>query len=136
MDSNEVQIDKHIVAAKKPQGTWRGLNSIKKKERGKKSAGLNFKFTYARRMQGMIMNIRPIEGASTTLYHFLTRIAGKITNIQNEEVIFSTENGKQKEVDNKGWFGDRIRIWKPSNIRILCEWRDSSKAQLTWFDIM
>ena len=48
------------------------------------------------------MNIRPIECASTTLYQFLTRIAGKITNIQNEEVIFSTENGKQKEVDNKG----------------------------------
>ena len=36
MDSNEVQIDEPIVAAKKPQGTWRGLNSIKKKERGKK----------------------------------------------------------------------------------------------------
>lgn len=53
-------------------------------------------------MQGMIMNIRPIECASTTLYQFLTRIAGKITNIQNEEVIFSTENGRQKEVDNKG----------------------------------
>lgn len=66
-------------------------------------------------MQGMIMNIRPIECASTTLYHFLTRIAGKITNIQNEEVIFSTENGKQKEVDNKGW----LTRWSYSNMETI-----------------